>query len=180
MDVLKAMEEKAFWGHEFLTWLWFRSETEEGEFVLPGQQPVNLWIEERLVLESLESESKENILKSGDVARSAEAAAGLAVGKKVTQARFGMARGDVTWTFLLDGATFDVRGMKIPPVTVEGEEAEEDEAAATMLLRLSLMRECLDVLDALYREFVELRLSGTWESVTVPAMGKWIGSKEGN
>jgi len=180
MDILKAMQEKAFWGYDFLTWLWFRSEGEEGEFTIPGGLPVSLWIEESLVLESLESESKENILKSGDVARSAEAAAALAVGKKATRARFGMARGEAQWSFVLDGQTFDVRTMKIPPVTIEGEEAEEDEKAATILLRMSLVRECLDVVDALFAEFAALRLSGEWEKTTLPAMAAWVAEKEGN
>ena len=75
MDVLKAMEEKAFWGHEFLTWLWFRSETEGTEMEAKGVGPAALWIEDRLVLESLDSDSRENTLKAGDVAGSAEAAA---------------------------------------------------------------------------------------------------------
>ena len=34
MDVLKTMEEKAFWGHDFLTWLWFVSEAEGGVAIL--------------------------------------------------------------------------------------------------------------------------------------------------
>jgi len=35
---------------------------------------VTLWIEDRIVLGSLDTESKENILKDGDVSRSGEAA----------------------------------------------------------------------------------------------------------
>jgi hypothetical protein len=178
MDVLKALEQKAFWGHEFLTWLWFRVESEGGELEVEGQGPVNLWIEERLVLESLDSESKENILKSGDVARSAEAAAALSVGKKVTQARFGLQRGDFQWNFLLDGATLDMRAMKIPTVLPEEEEGE-DSREATLLVRMGHVRDCLNVVDSLFAQFAKLRASKEWEKDTVPAMVKWVAEKTG-
>ncbi|GAB4252943.1 MULTISPECIES: hypothetical protein [Deferrisoma] len=174
MDVLKTMEEKAFWGHEFLTWLWFRIEEGGGEVPVPGLGTATLWIEERLTLGSLETDSKENILKNGEVARSAEAAAALAVGKKVQEVRLGLSVNDREYEFTLRGDTFDLASGKIPPV-----EADPDEGwHGTALVRLGLAREIWDVLDGLYREFVGLRMSSDWPQ-TVAAMADWIAGKRG-
>ena len=175
MDVLKTLADKAFWGNEFLTWLWFRAEQEGGELEAPGLGPVTLWLQDRMVLGSLESESKENILKEGEVSRSAEAAAALSVGKKLQQARFGLLREDREWAFTVKGDTFDLSSVKIPKV----EHGEEDDVHATIQLRLSYIRELLDVLDALFGAFAALRVSPAWDAETVPAMARWIGDKEG-
>ncbi len=175
MDILKAFEEKAFWGHEFLTWLWYCSEETGGDFELPQHGPVALWIEDRLVLGSLDSESKENILKEGDVSRSAEAAAALSVGKKVLEARFGLIREDREWSFVVKGDTLDLTSVRMPRVLAD----EDDDWHTTAFVRLGLARECLDVLEALFGEFVKLRLSDAWSRVTLPAMVRWVEVKEG-
>ena len=176
MDVLKTLDEKAFWGHEFLTWVWFRSEQSGGELEVPGLGPVILWIEDRMLLGSLETESKENILKDGDVSRSAEAAAALSVGKKLEAARFGLIREDREWRFTVRGDTFDLQSVKIPAVQKE----EGDDWRVMALVRLGHVRECVEVLDALFGEFAGLRVSSEWPGEVVPAMTRWIEEKEGN
>ena len=175
MDVLKTLADKAFWGHEFLTWLWFTAEEAGGEIEVPGFGPVSLWIEDRMLLGSLETDSKENILKDGDVSHSAEAAAALSVGKKLEEARFGLIREDREWAFTLKGESFDFQSVKIPKVISE----EEDDVHATILIRLGHVRELTDLLDALYSHFAELRVVPEWESEVVPAIGRWIAAKEG-
>lgn len=175
MDVLKALEDKAYWGHEFLTWLWYRSESEGGELAVPEQAPVALWIEERMVLGSMDTESKENILKIGDVSRSGEAAAALKLGKKLQQARFGMTREDREYGFVLDGSRLELSALQVPKTLAE----EEDDWHTTALIRLGLIQECVDVLDALFQEFCRLRLSGVWGTEVLPAMATWIAEKEG-
>lgn len=175
MDVLKTLDEKAFWGHEFLTWLWFRAEEEGGDLDVAGIGPVTLWIEDRLVLGSLETESKQNILKEGDVSKSGEAATALQVGKKVLEARFGLIREDREYRFLLKGDTFDLQGVAVPKVLSE----EGDDWHATALVRLGHINECLAVLDALFAEFAALRVSAEWTGRVLPAMSRWIEGKEG-
>ncbi len=175
MDVLKNLEEKAFWGHEFLTWLWFRSEESGGALEIEGVGPATLWIEDRMVLGSLETESKQNILKDGDVSRSGEAAAALKVGKKLQEARFVLVREDREYRFVLRGDTFDLQGVQMPRVASE----EGDDWHATALVRLGLVRECVAAVDGLFEEFARLRVSPAWQRETVPAVAAWIEGKEG-
>lgn len=175
MDVLKSLDEKAFWGHEFLTWLWFRIEESGGVLEVEGLGPVTLWIEDRMVLGSLDTESKENILKEGDVSKSGEAAAGLKVGKKLQEARFGLIREDREYRLLLRGDTLDLPGIAVPKVLAE----EGDDWHATALVRLGHIYECLAVVDALFAQFAALRISGEWPARVLPAMSRWIEAKEG-
>lgn len=176
MENMRSIDEKAFWGHDFLTWLWFRAETESSGVDVNGHGLVYLWVDELLKMESLSSESKENIIRSGDVANCAEAVAALSVGKKATSARFGMRKGDFEWFFTIDGATLDVKGMKIPQVLSD---EDEDPFEGTLLVRLGHVRDCMDVLDALFGEYVALRAGDGWEKTELPAMSRWISQKRG-
>ncbi len=176
MERIKPIEEKAFWGHDFLTWLWFRAETEQNGLEVKGHGPVYLWVDELLKMESLASESKENIIRSGDVANCAEAVAALSVGKKATSARFGMRKGDFEWFFTIDGATFDIKGMKIPQVLPD---EDEDPFEGTLLVRLGHIGDCMQVIDAIFAEYAALRVDGGWEKTELPAMGRWIAQKRG-
>lgn len=177
MDILKAMEEKAFWGYEFLTWLWFLSETGGEEIELPGQEGVRIWIEEHLALEGPDTGSRENILKSGDVASGPEAGAALSCGKKVKLARFGLAQGEMTWSFTLDGATLDFKGLKIPQV--DAEEEDEESPEALIYLRMGLVRRAINIIDELFTRFARLKVSAEWETTVVPEMTKWVQEKAG-
>lgn len=174
-DVLKSLEDKAFWGHEFLTWLWYRSEAEDGELEAAGLGPVSLWIDDRIVLGSLDTESKENILKQGDVSRSGEAAAALKLGKKLQQARFGMTLEDREYSFVLDGTRLDWNSVRLPKTLAE----EDDDWHATALIRQGLIRECMDVLDDLFAQFCRARISPQWGGEVLPKMARWIAEKEG-
>lgn len=176
MDVLQAMEDKAFWGHEFLTWLLYLGEESGGEINLNDMGPTVLWIEDFLVLGSMDTESKENIIKNGDVGRSAEAATALSIGKKVLEAKFGMIRDDREWSFKLKGDTLDLLGVKIPKVLTE----EGDDWQATALIRRGHIAELVDALDALFAEFARTRITNEWTAEVMPAMSKWINEKEGS
>jgi hypothetical protein len=175
MDVLETLEEKAFWGHEFLTWLWFRIEESDGDIEAPGIGPVSLWIADRIVLGSLDTESKENILKDGQVSHSGEAATALKIGKKLQEARFGLLREDREWSFLIKGDTFDLQTVNIPRVETE----KDDDWQATVVIRIGYVQECIDILDALFAEFCRLRVSAAWTSEMLPAVTEWIRKKEG-
>ncbi len=174
MDVLKALEEKAFWGHEFLTWLWFRIETAGGPIPVEGVGPVTLWIEDLLVLGSPDTRSKRNILREGEVADSAEAAAALAVGKKVLDVRLGMAVEDREYAFGLRGDTLELHGLRLPPTEPDGGEGWH----GTVAIRVRLVQEVLDAVDGLFREFVALRISDRWPSV-LASLSEWIAGKRG-
>lgn len=174
MDILKTMDEKAFWGAEFLTWLWYLSETSGDGVAVTGQMDVSLWIEDLLVLEGSEA-GVTHTVRSGDVAGSAEAAAALYTGKKVRRARFGLTQGELAWSFTLDSHSLDVKSLKIPHVEPEEEDADAPEAL--VFLRMNMVRRLISILDVLFADFAKLRISPEWEKETAGEISKWIKEK---
>ena len=50
MQLLEKVRKTDFLGREFLAWLWYRSETEQGHFQL-GDKTVEIWFDGKIVLE---------------------------------------------------------------------------------------------------------------------------------
>jgi hypothetical protein len=157
---------QAFLGREFLTWLWFRCETDGGTFDLEGGE-VGVVFNDYVALVSEGDEREENICRKGSAHRSPEARTALAVGKVVSAAKLEIARGERSFTATIAGETLDVRGAKYP-------DAEAEDAEERTLERLQAMEELSDIIDGLYGRFLRVRLGPEWERKEVPAMSRWI------
>jgi len=171
MEPTAAMaEEKAFLGHEFLTWLWFAGERDEGLFRLADGEVIEVWPDDLLTLESLMTDSQENTLKGRSPSTSEEARTALRTGKKVVKARFRIRKGERDWTFLIKGRSLDPASVKLPAVLAKADEER-------LLERLYLLEELDGMIEGLYRKFLEIRLSPAWEKEELPAIRSWVASK---
>lgn len=117
-------EGEAVPGRDFLTWLWYHAETNEGRITIGDLGDFHLIIEGPLTFAFASDEARgatESVLKKGCPQISAEAKAALAVGKKLKKAKILLAHGDAEkWTFTFDADTFAMTGLNLP----EGEEME--------------------------------------------------------
>lgn len=136
---------------DFLTWLWFYSEHEDGRLTHEQFGDFAMIIEAPLTL-AFASDAQgagETVLKKGDrPLRSAEAKAALNVGKKLKKAKFTMARGEDIWSGTFDAENFCFAGLSVP----EGEEMELHSRFAERLLNLSIFRQ---VIEQYFKKFVE-------------------------
>ena len=74
---MSAADPLEFLGEEFLTWLWFRIETQGGDFDLPGNRAVGLSFDDFLAFAPRDDDETEHTLKKGTPSRSAEASTAL-------------------------------------------------------------------------------------------------------
>lgn len=170
---------KGFLGREFLTWLWYTAETKKDRLTIFGPQSsqkyeLDLWIDDRLLLESSSGLSHENLLKGGDPSHSEEAAAALQSGKMVRELKLGVnitGLGDFHGIFSCDNLT--PRGLKLP-------DAEADDTGKKELplaRRLALTEHFLEAMDGLFALFLESRTADEWSSKDLPKLKQWIKSR---
>ncbi len=50
MDLVDLVEEKRFFGQEFLAWLWFKSEERGGSVAVPGRGDITVVFEKHMLL----------------------------------------------------------------------------------------------------------------------------------
>lgn len=166
MDLLDLIQQKRFIGAEFLTWLWYQSEAGGGVISLPEQDAVTLWIDDKIELSSLDPSDQKNVLRGGSPSTSPEARASLKEDRKASSAKFRLAKGDREWSFSLDAGNLDIKSVKIPALLT----SEEDDK---FFERVHLMEELKEVVEALFRRFIEVRTGTDWTAERL-ALSKWI------
>jgi hypothetical protein len=166
MNLLSKIERTRFLGREFLTWLWFQSDTTEGRVSTEGDG-VEVWFDGKLTMESVGDIREQSVIKSENPIETAEAKEALKSGKTPIEARIRVICGQKQWLTLVKSDQLQFSGMKLPALLVEDEEQAIYE-------RLYLMEELEGIIEHLYGRFAENRLDDEkWRS-TLADIRHWI------
>ena len=168
MDLIDKINNTRFLGKEFLTWLWFRSEQNEGLIQAGDMETVELWFDDKLVLSGADG-SEQGIIRGEAPTEGPEARAALSMGKKVAEAKLRVIKGQRKWSLNIKGDTLAMSGTRIPALLTR----EEDDQAFE---RFYLIEEVNDIVLALYRGFVELRLDKEKWGAELETMRAWAQS----
>ena len=174
MGLLENIEQTQFLGSEFLTWLWYMSETHSGSFYVPDYHNVELWFYDNIKLEKGEQNEKESILCSGVTSDLKEARVGLASGKKLKEARLKMILEDEEWFLTIDSLYLDFKKLKTPKIEKDSGEMDSNEEDAQFYEKVFLIEKSIAVMDSVFHSFMKERLDEKWNTVSVPAIKKWI------
>lgn len=157
-------------GQEFLTWLWYRSDTAPA-FTAPDNGPeFRVSMEQRVVVQGGEGDARETASVSGVMSELREARLGLATGKQVTRALVRLTREPEEWQVTLKAQDFTLSSLKTP--VVERGDTEDDDPDALFYEKIHLIEVCLGFIDAMFGVFLSLRLSPDWEKETA-AIREW-------
>ena len=168
MDLIDLINRTSFIGPEFLTWLWYRSELQQGVFDAGGEiGPFELFFDDKLTIASPAVNAQENHFKGGHPATSAEARLALKLGKLASEARLKVQRASQEWSFSLKADRLEPSSVRIPAVLSR----EDDEVLNE---RMVLLEQLDAMLKALLRQFLVLRTSPEWESTELPAVRAWV------
>ena len=148
-------------GRDFLTWLWFRSET-AGKFKADKGEEFFVFMEQHIVVQGGEGEMAETASVSGAMSELREVRLGLTTGKKVTRAQIRLDQGSESWRFTLKADDFSLSGFKTPKA--EGGAEKEDNPEALFFDKMYLLEKGIFFLDAAFRFFLKLRLSNEWKA----------------
>ncbi|GIK16681.1 MAG: hypothetical protein BroJett003_16450 [Planctomycetota bacterium] len=159
--------DRTYLGREFLTYLWNLRDDAEGLCPIGGGKEVEFVLHKSLSLECERGVTGRLSIRADAPATSAEARAALASGKQPTKLSLLAVIGGEEASFTLDGRQFTVSGLALP-------RSDEKDAAAALEERFMTLRLVADTLDAMYAEFLRLRLgngwSRTWSGVRAWAM----------
>lgn len=160
MDLIKAAMQDVVLGQDFLTWLWFRSEKNGWLFQMPGGGEFNVFLEQRISVRGGSGDNVEKAVVTGPHAEFTEAKLGLRNGKLVDKALVRIERDGATWMVLLASDDFSLSGLKTPKIETKLEEGDDPDAP--FLEKMLLLEQCMEFVDELYRQFLEVRLSTNW------------------
>ena len=167
MDLLDAVESGRFLGREFLLFLWFESEVLEGQFEMPDGERFDLWLENQLTLESETAEQEVTRMRGAAPSTTSEAHEALRRGKLPVQARIRIDRGQQAFSAVVSANSLSLSSATIPQLIKEEEEERFYE-------RMYLVEELEKMIDALYEQFLSIRLSPLWETKMLLMIRRWV------
>lgn len=174
MDLVDLIVEKRFLGQEFLTWLWWKSEERGGSVDVPGRGDALIVFEKHMLLEFGEGESSEKLICQGLQSELKEARTGLRMAKKLEQARIMLTMGTLEWNFTLVGSMMEFRNVKLPKTAkVDGVQDNSEEVEGLLLERIYLFEQLVEVVNELFRVFLDVRVSSGWKTQLV-SIHQWI------
>ncbi len=151
-------------GRDFLTYLWYLSESGAAEITHSQYGEFDIMIEGPLVFAAsdIAKGSAETAVKKGDMPQqSAEAKAALAVGKKLKKAKVTLTRGDDIWSAVFDADKFCFSSLNLP----EGEELEPDSRFAERMQNILVFNEAWKEAFKLYAENMFNKFSETTQAL---------------
>ena len=170
MDLFDKIERSAFLGAEFITWLWFQVEENEGDFELPREiGSVKVAFADKLQLRGSALDEQRDIFTGGNPTESIEAKVALQVGKLVESARLYVIKNNQIWSCTLSAAPLRLSMIKLPELLAE----EQDESFQE---RMYLTEQLEEIYYALLRLFLQARLSAEWEQKKLPEIRRWVAS----
>lgn len=167
MDLFEQNERTRHFGELFLMWLWYHSDIDDTVFYLSDNSVLTLAIDNQIVLEAKLTEAEKTVLSGGAPADSKEAFEALRQGKVVSQAKFRVQREEKEWVFTLNGARFEVSGLKIPALMTK---ADDDK----LYERQALIEEIDALVRGLYEKFLAIRLDADGWKIEEANMMDWI------
>lgn len=160
---------RSFLGREFLTWLWFTSESQKHNVDIPGHGKFKLYLDDKLVLSATSGSVFESSLKGGTPGYADEAHLALRNGKMVHEANFILQDGKRQWTWAMKSDDLAFRGVRLPPVV-------DPEPGVFIGQRMLFMNTLVDVIDTLFKKYMSIRLSTKFDAERL-AMTEWLESR---
>lgn len=170
MDIINRINNSRFLGREFLMWLWFRSQTNEGMFSLSDsdsprtarvalEEQLEIWFDKKVKLTSTAGSATEesSTIKADNPTETSEARVSALTGKQITDATLRVVRGQKQWTVTVKADTLGISGVKVPALL-----SKEDDDQFTE--RMALIEEIEEIIRSLFLSFVTLRIGPDWPS----------------
>lgn len=171
LDVAVAYNRFKFLGDEFLTWLWFVIEQEPAIFKNMDPDLTSFEIGNRIVLEKRKKESVERITIKGENANFEEGMLALKKGALVAELNLVCRTTEQKWQFTIKGESLNLSGFKTPQIAPL---ESSDDLEGAILEKVFLYDKILQFLEKLYKHFIKLRTSNTWQSRVVPLIKTWM------
>ena len=157
-------------GQDFLTWLWFAAESQNGMFNLPESGSIGVLIQGPLTFVHEGNGAHETSLKKGEPIVSAEAKTCLLSGKKLQIAKLVFSSGEDIWETTFNADQFTFRSMKLP-------ETDAADPISKFQDRMLLLQQFQTTFFELYDTFLDLRKSGSWND-TKNQMREWVDKRK--
>jgi hypothetical protein len=160
MDLSLVERENILLGQDFLTWLWFKTDSENVLFSLEDKRTFTLQMEQRVSVQGGDGEGVETATVSSPRGELTEAKTGLRTGKKVNKAQLLFSMDQDDWLVQINATDFGLSGLKTPKIATKDDEGDDPDAK--FLEKMFLLDRGLEMIDIVFAQFLAIRMSKNW------------------
>jgi len=153
-EVKFLQTNRKFLGREFLTWLWFKSASQNHQITVTHYGSFQFYIDDKLIFAGSNSSVKESAFKGGAPAYAEEALSAFFSGKMIQEAKFVLQNKDYQWMFLVNADDLALRSVKLPALGADNVQSQHAQ-------RIKLLHMLFDIFQSLYQDYLKLRMSDT-------------------
>ncbi len=164
MDLSLVERENVILGQDFLTWLWFKTDSENILFALEDKRTFTVQMEQRVSVQGGEGEGVETTTVSSPRNELTDAKTGLHTGKKVNKAQILFSMDQDDWLVQVNAADFGISGLKTPKISTKDDEGDDPDAK--FLEKMFLLERCLEMLDIVFANYLKIRMTREWVEET--------------
>lgn len=157
-------DNRAFFGREFLTWLWFMSDAGTSTYQI-GVDSLAAVITSMMRLDCDFRMTGSDTIRCDNPARAPEARAAIAIGKQPVKTGLILGGRSGEYSLMLDGPAFNVSGLRLP-------ESNNVDRRGRLEERFTQITEVAGLLDTLFGLFLGRRASTDWPK-ELAAMKVW-------
>ncbi len=161
-------------GEDFLTWLWFKIEKNNGAFETEKGEIFTVTMGDKLVVAGGDGEFKESTISSGKNSTFEEAKEGIRCGKKVSSAKLILEYNGDEWSFLVKSEDFSFTSFKTPKVAKKIQDKEDPDGA--FFEKVFLVEKAFELFDSLFANFLKIKFDPGWEE-EIEEIKKWVMTK---
>ncbi|MCR9248608.1 MAG: hypothetical protein NXI31_26575 [bacterium] len=158
-----------FLGEEFLTWLWYRWETDGGEYDLSAGRRIGIALDDFLAFGAPSEDETEQTLRRGLPTRTPQARSALRQGRRLKKAKLILADGSRQWVATLDASTMTLSGVRLPE-DAEDVESPQDRTADRAANWLAIY----EMVMAVYGQFLRERLRNDYRESDGEKQANWM------
>lgn len=158
MDVVDMYSEFPHIGNEFLTWMWFKGETDPAFKFAVGSKIVF-------------SKEKDTVTIKGDQDELIIGKVAMSDGYIVSEMQLVYSSDDPRFSFSMKGSDMSFNGLKTPKVEGDGSDDEEE---GLILEKVSLIEEIASVVDNVFKQYILMRVDEDEWRDTVHKIKNWI------
>lgn len=172
LDVAVSYNRFKFIGHEFLTWLWFIMEEKRDVLKdINTEDAIYIEIGNSLILENMMNDTVEKITIKGDDAGLEEGMMALKKGAVVTELNLICKTADFDCQFTVKGESLALSSLKVPEA---GKVKKPEDLEGATLEKIFFYEKITGIIESLYHNFLQLRISEKWQTKTVKEIKNWI------
>jgi hypothetical protein len=172
MNRLDRIEKTKFLGREFLLWLWYTSEINDGIVALGEDNEIEIAIDDRIVLEPIYGEGSRHLLSGIEPSHTPEAAFALQMNKLPSEIKIKIIEESRAWSFSMRCDDLLPRSLRIPEVLSQHDDDYLYE-------RIYLIEEIESIIEQLWTHFIGERISAEWPQLHQDIQ-QWIKDKSHN